>query len=1364
LSDGGGIFANSTKSKLENSVIAGNHATTYGGGVYGLFESITNVTIVGNIAEKAGGGWYMPSSTVAASVLANSILAYNVAKGTSSTYGGQEIRTYTKDKLIVSYSLIRDQDPGNGKGYTSSSNNNLAAMTDPKFVGFGTSPTPEVNASTSWSSTLWRNWNLQLVAGSPAIDAGNNAVVTEIYDVRGYGYDRINNGTVDMGAYEFGSVPAAPSPPANVSTNAMGDAVTVTWSAVTGATRYSIVRHNPDGSTASEIFVNAPQLSYNDTNVSSGTYTYDVYSWIDTVKSQTANSDSVAIIPVDPILPSPKVTAIPSNDTAILTWSAVTGADYYRVYQWDNVTHSLGTLLEDNITQLTWSQSGLVDGTYWYAVLAVNSTTVSDVNPVEVVIGGLASPVVTGTNPSEGTVQLVWAAIDGATHYTVSLLDSNNETLLDANVTGTIWTDSNLSAGIYRYAVRAVDSNTGSSSGFNSVTVTVDSYSETLQAPNVTINVLDNDDVQITWSSVPTATHYEIQRRLFGNDTWDVLVAQWSGTTFVDTTAPEGNVEYAVRAVKGTTVSEPGVGSAFINRPPAAPVVTLSFNDQQKTVTVSWNTVPTADTYDVRRRVGGGEWVLLTDQYANTSFIDTNVPEGYVEYSVRAYEGIANVSNYIVQGITIDLPPAAPVVTTTIQSTSETVKLTWNAISTAVYYSIERRMIGGTWETLSDEWDSTVFVDTDVPEGNVEYAVRAYESTELVSGFNSVEIFVDWTVPAPDVTTSVDDSGVTLTWATVPTATYYDVRRRTVGGTWTTLSEQWTSTTFADSTAPEGIFEYSVRAYDGTTVSPFNGVLVEVDLPPAAPTVTVTIQPNEKVKLTWNAISMAVYYSIERRVDSGDWETLSDEWDSTIFIDSDVPEGDVEYAVRAYEESGLVSGFDSVDVLVDWAPATPNVTASVSSNGNVTLTWSAVYTATSYEVRRREVGGSWATLTDQLGATAFVDTTAPEGNIEYSVRAFDGTILSGFTAVGVFVDAPPAAPTLTATLQSNGTVQLSWNTVTGAQSYELVRQSAGSTTLEVLVSQWYGTSFVDAAPADGNVVYLVRALEGTTYSAYGSASVYITPPAIVISNSSVTATTLSDQTVYLEWDAATNATGYNVFSRVAGTTNWTQVNSQPLTDTEFVDTAPSLGSVEYYVTAIRGTNTSGFNTTTATVGLAAPVVTADVETSGEVTITWDAVNNAARYSVWVKVAGGTWTQLSNNVTGESFVHTNPTVGTVQYAVKAHNGAVVSGFVAVTVNVPSPSSGTTTLPPFGAPVVNATLEANGTVSITWGEVEDATRYTVWYQEAGGGWVQLSNNATGGSFVHTNPPSGTVKYTVKAHNTVASSFVAVTLLIP
>jgi hypothetical protein len=42
-----------------------------------------------------------------------------------------------------------------------------------------------------------------LVAGSIAIDAGNNAFTPSNYDQRGAGFARMFNGTIDIGAVEF---------------------------------------------------------------------------------------------------------------------------------------------------------------------------------------------------------------------------------------------------------------------------------------------------------------------------------------------------------------------------------------------------------------------------------------------------------------------------------------------------------------------------------------------------------------------------------------------------------------------------------------------------------------------------------------------------------------------------------------------------------------------------------------------------------------------------------------------------------------------------------------------------------------------------------------------------------------------------------------------------------------------------------------------------------------------------------------------------------------------------------------------------------------------------------------------------------
>ena len=64
---------------------------------------------------------------------------------------------------------------------------------------------------------------MALLPGSPAIDAGSNDLIPPgvLYDQRGPGFQRIVNGTVDIGAYEF--LPAA------------NDAVVVGWGTQTAS-------------------------------------------------------------------------------------------------------------------------------------------------------------------------------------------------------------------------------------------------------------------------------------------------------------------------------------------------------------------------------------------------------------------------------------------------------------------------------------------------------------------------------------------------------------------------------------------------------------------------------------------------------------------------------------------------------------------------------------------------------------------------------------------------------------------------------------------------------------------------------------------------------------------------------------------------------------------------------------------------------------------------------------------------------------------------------------------------------------------------------------------------------------------------
>ena len=175
---------------ISNSLIAQNSSQEEGGGIYNSSVLIiANCTIADNTATTEGGGIYnkehyrAPYPTVS---LENTIVAQN---GGSH---GPDI--YDEDgKVSASYCVI-----GNGADCTA-----LLNGSDGNKVG--TSPAlinPRFIDST--------NENYRLQAGSSAINAGSNDFATDPLDQpleRDLGgHPRIQNETVDIGAYEFGMI------------------------------------------------------------------------------------------------------------------------------------------------------------------------------------------------------------------------------------------------------------------------------------------------------------------------------------------------------------------------------------------------------------------------------------------------------------------------------------------------------------------------------------------------------------------------------------------------------------------------------------------------------------------------------------------------------------------------------------------------------------------------------------------------------------------------------------------------------------------------------------------------------------------------------------------------------------------------------------------------------------------------------------------------------------------------------------------------------------------------------------------------------------------------------------------------------
>jgi hypothetical protein len=173
-----------SSSTVTNCLFSGNAASNDGGGLCnaGGSPSITNCTFSGNLAASQGGGIYNNSSAT----VTNCILWGDSANTAAEVCNDTLIATF-------SYSDVAGCG-GSGAGWNSSigtdSGANIAA--DPTFV----SP-----VAAFFSPTTTGDYRLR--AGSPCIDAGNNAAVPSGVTTDLDGNPRIVGPAVDMGAYEF---------------------------------------------------------------------------------------------------------------------------------------------------------------------------------------------------------------------------------------------------------------------------------------------------------------------------------------------------------------------------------------------------------------------------------------------------------------------------------------------------------------------------------------------------------------------------------------------------------------------------------------------------------------------------------------------------------------------------------------------------------------------------------------------------------------------------------------------------------------------------------------------------------------------------------------------------------------------------------------------------------------------------------------------------------------------------------------------------------------------------------------------------------------------------------------------------------
>src|SRR5688572_14270576 len=224
LGAGGGLSSSGPLTSI-NSTISGN-STSDGDGAgilnTGSVMNLINTTVSGNVAQGSGGGILNnPTSTLN---ITNSTIASNVANGSPGPVGPRGGGIYNAGTTSLKNTIVANNTVGaNGaapdlfNSFNSQDYNLIGNTSGATFTGTTTHNITNVNAKLSvLANNGGPTFTHALISGSPAIDAGDNAAITNppfigppFTDQRGGAFNRIADGDgnasviVDIGAYEL---------------------------------------------------------------------------------------------------------------------------------------------------------------------------------------------------------------------------------------------------------------------------------------------------------------------------------------------------------------------------------------------------------------------------------------------------------------------------------------------------------------------------------------------------------------------------------------------------------------------------------------------------------------------------------------------------------------------------------------------------------------------------------------------------------------------------------------------------------------------------------------------------------------------------------------------------------------------------------------------------------------------------------------------------------------------------------------------------------------------------------------------------------------------------------------------------------
>ncbi len=444
---------------------------------------------------------------------------------------------------------------------------------------------------------------------------------------------------------------------------------------------------------------------------------------------------------------------------------------------------------------------------------------------------------------------------------------------------------------------------------------------------------------------------------------------------------------------------------------PSVPTLVTAGALSQSSISIYWNKVPDADSYDVYYAEGYSEEKNFIANTSNVYYTHTGLQANkYYYYYIKAKNNNGESDfSYVASAQTFASRLSTPTAVTAAALSENSIGISWSAVTGAasydVYYTIgdssgEKNFIANTSETS--------YTHTELEEDtSYYYYIKAVKNDDK-SDFSSFASATTGDLKAPSSPTSVkaealSQSRIGISWNAVPGADSYDVYyAATYSGEKnfiTNISEtSYTHTGLNAST----YYYYYIKAKNNEGESSFSSYVSAKTLAAiSAPTsVKAEVLSQTSIGISWKAVTGADSYDIYCANGSSSADKILVGNTSAISYTHTglLINKNYYYYIKAKNDESE-SGFSSVASAKIAAPDAPTVKAQALSQTSISISWKAVTGATSYDVYYEAPSSTDKILAGNTSATSYTHTGLNKNTLyKYYVKAKNSYSESAFSS------------------------------------------------------------------------------------------------------------------------------------------------------------------------------------------------------------------------------------------------------------------------------------------------------------------------------------------------------------------------------